>query len=465
MYTKTCSKKKVEEKYSDIDQEGKLTELYNAVCGNDNVLIVELIKTRPHLINRPCVNWEHGGYELPLAAAVRLKQDNVAFLLISYGSKLETKEQGEGITPLQWASSHGNVVLMEVLLKNGADINHKGPNNNTALHYAVLYEQLDSVVCLLENGAVQTLNNFNFMPIHLACLKSVTPIVKQFLKVLKKASDFLKDEYVQAFETVCVNGGIEVAKMWLSYFEMNFSDYVEKAHEFMQRVNFFKILKEWVDMFEAEDVGDGQFEDDYWRHQQILMFFLSYDIKWTLPADQKEDDEASMLRLFLFHPYPHLIKNFLTHCPIKTTKIPCNLIRQVKKHISFDETLVHVFRLFKFQMKVLPSAMRASEISPFARVEIRDLNSDTLPTYIPLSEKNLNTIEDIITPLLSLQESCRLVIRQCLAGSTVCNILFKLPQLELPVLLKNYLIFKSPSDGLPPGSKVFTVDNETMFFR
>lgn len=453
---------------SKIQEEDRLTDLYNSVCVGDERMTIQLIKTRPHLINRPCINWKQGGYELPIAAAVRLKQNDIAYLLLSHGSHMETQEPAEGITALQWAAAYGNVVLLEVLLKNGADINHQSTNNNTALHYAVLYGEMDSVICLLENEAEEVMNDFHLMPIHLACLHSVIPIVKQFLKLIKSPEDLLSVEYVQAFSIACVNGRIEVAKMWLNYFEINYTDYHVKTKEFLELVNFFSILKEWVDMFDGEEVGeeDNDFDENYWRHQQILKLFLSHDIQWACPKTLTGTDDDYILNLFCHHPCSVLLNSFLIHCPLTNLTHPSTtLLNQAIKHIINNKSLTEVFRSFRFNIpslhteNILPTNTHSSNLNNNPSTTSLHVNGSQIITQHPTTINNhtivsnpegINNIDIIndpsdeiltINPLLSLQESCRRVIRCCLAGPLITNISFKMLHLHLPPSMETFLIF------------------------
>ena len=419
-----------------------VTSLYNAVCVGDFNLTIELIKEKPQLINRPCINWKRGCYELPVTAAIRLEYNDLAYLLLSYGSKVESDITGEGMSALQWASSHGNVVLIEILLKHHASVDYKGPENNTALHYAVLYEQLDSVISLLNNGAEQTFNKFNMMPIHLACLQSVTPIVKQFLKQIKEANDLLKEEYIRAFEIACANGRIEVAKMWLTYFEMNFVDFEKKKQEFLKKVNFFKILQKWVNMFENEEVGFGEedFERDYWQHQQILWLFLSYEIEWG--KNNQDNDGMSFVKLFILHPSSGLLKLFLSNCHLKNTVFDSTLHQQMSEHVRSDPSLNNVFRCYNIELIFLKdNSTFSKKISTNENYHFNN-NSPSFSHEVNLEDQKIKEDLNINNfPFLTLKELCRKCIREFLSQVHVTNIHCKLPHLPLPQPLKKYLIF------------------------
>ena len=58
-----------------------------------------------------------------------------------------------GYTDLMKYSGNGNVHLAELEIKNGADINKEGPNNQTPLYYAAANGNVDIIKLLLKNGA------------------------------------------------------------------------------------------------------------------------------------------------------------------------------------------------------------------------------------------------------------------------------------------------------------------------
>ena len=68
---------------------------------------------------------------------------------------LEEKPRGAfSQTPLLMATSaSGNMEVIDVLLKHGADVNHIGPENFTALYYASMNGHVDVADTLLQNGA------------------------------------------------------------------------------------------------------------------------------------------------------------------------------------------------------------------------------------------------------------------------------------------------------------------------
>lgn len=56
--------------------------------------------------------------------------------------------------PLHIANQKGNLILAELLIKNGADINKIDDDGRTELHYAVEYGRKDIVKLLIDSGGL-----------------------------------------------------------------------------------------------------------------------------------------------------------------------------------------------------------------------------------------------------------------------------------------------------------------------
>ena len=79
------------------------------------------------------------------------------------------------------ANKHWSIASL--LIKSGADINIKFYSNDTLLHIAVFYEQLEIVKLLISNGAIlNALNNLKTTPLHSAIEKGNLEIVKILLE-------------------------------------------------------------------------------------------------------------------------------------------------------------------------------------------------------------------------------------------------------------------------------------------
>ncbi len=64
-----------------------------------------------------------------------------------------TGTQKDGYSAIHWASQNGNVKMMFVLLRYGADVNFKDHGGDTPLHMAAMLDHAECVNFLLKNGA------------------------------------------------------------------------------------------------------------------------------------------------------------------------------------------------------------------------------------------------------------------------------------------------------------------------
>ncbi|WP_428243262.1 ankyrin repeat domain-containing protein [Gynuella sp.] len=73
--------------------------------------------------------------------------------LISLGVLVDELEPEDGSTALFEAASEGQPEIIEILLENGANINHQDFEGYTAIMYAVISPEPKSIDCLLRNNA------------------------------------------------------------------------------------------------------------------------------------------------------------------------------------------------------------------------------------------------------------------------------------------------------------------------
>lgn len=99
-------------------------------------------------------NRRHASGYYPLSVAVRWGFSGIARALLSHGAKPNVVNRCRyATTPLIEASRDGNVMLGQLLVDQGADIQTLDINNDPALHWAVYFGHKDFVEWLLKNGA------------------------------------------------------------------------------------------------------------------------------------------------------------------------------------------------------------------------------------------------------------------------------------------------------------------------
>jgi len=146
----------------------------------------ELIKL---LIDKGCqINVFDDNGNTPLMSAAAHGNLDVVKILIENGAKLEPglcKRESctnKGQTPLHFASWR-NPIIMEYLIKNGADPNVKSLDGNTPMHEVTWGDSVRSVEILCNAGGnVNIQNNNGETPLIMAIKKNKTDLMKAFLK-------------------------------------------------------------------------------------------------------------------------------------------------------------------------------------------------------------------------------------------------------------------------------------------
>lgn len=84
-----------------------------------------------------------------------------------------------GLASIHWAADSGHTNIIELLLKNGADINRKDVDGQTALHYAASCDHVNCVKFLLRKGATKDiLDNEGKSPYDVASDEEIKGLLK-----------------------------------------------------------------------------------------------------------------------------------------------------------------------------------------------------------------------------------------------------------------------------------------------
>ncbi|ETS76982.1 hypothetical protein PFICI_10856 [Pestalotiopsis fici W106-1] len=104
-----------------------------------------------------------------------------ARLLISERSRLISRKDNYGRTPLSWAVNQGHRDMVDLLLDHGARLNFKDRSTLTALHIAVTGQHKDVVAVLLDHGArLETKTEHN----DTALIRAIQANSKEIVQVL-----------------------------------------------------------------------------------------------------------------------------------------------------------------------------------------------------------------------------------------------------------------------------------------
>nr|XP_022300113.1 uncharacterized protein LOC111108482 isoform X2 [Crassostrea virginica] len=127
------------------------------------------------------VNMCNNGYS-PLYFACKRETEKIVQLLLKNGAEVNLCNT-KGFSPLHIACGNGNECIVKQLLNNGAQVNLCDKREMSPLHFACLYGHDSIVALLLNNGAMVNLlcKDKGISPLHIACKNGHDSIVRQLL--------------------------------------------------------------------------------------------------------------------------------------------------------------------------------------------------------------------------------------------------------------------------------------------
>lgn len=149
-------------------------DLHLAVMGNDKTTVQQIVSQGVDL-DYPWSNPAIPSIKdstTPLLAAVSLNHVDISHMLLQYGAAVNRTDRN-GCTPLYKAAYHGRPVLVDMLVKAGAEVDKPDKEEQTALHIcvqnAIVHSSYAAVERLLAAGAsVNVRDLYGRAPIHIA---------------------------------------------------------------------------------------------------------------------------------------------------------------------------------------------------------------------------------------------------------------------------------------------------------
>lgn len=117
------------------------TPLHRAVTSNHYVVVMRLLEKLRVLEQPTVVDAADNTGATPLHYAAADGRVEMLRMLRLYGGNIEQPDN-EGNRPLLWAVFKGADTSIECLLAEGADVNARGKGGRTAMHYAVISNQV-----------------------------------------------------------------------------------------------------------------------------------------------------------------------------------------------------------------------------------------------------------------------------------------------------------------------------------
>ena len=125
--------------------------MFYAIQENNEILVQEMLKKDPKLANAPLMK----GVTTPLCRATFNNFQSLVLMLLANGADINGRALTNGRTPLMWAALRGNVILLELLITKGADINLEDNEGLNCFDIAVCRLQYEAAFYLYKHHGMR----------------------------------------------------------------------------------------------------------------------------------------------------------------------------------------------------------------------------------------------------------------------------------------------------------------------
>ncbi|CAL1689721.1 unnamed protein product [Lasius platythorax] len=144
------------------------------------------------------------GYVL-LRDAVMIRHTEISKLLLTNGSRVNSKKEKPFNTPLHFAVINGDIEIVNMLLCRGANIDAKNQYDRTPFHNAVESKNIEIIELLLNRGAyVNARDSNSITPLHLAVEKGSDEEIIKLL--LSRGANVDANGYLKIVENLLKHG-------------------------------------------------------------------------------------------------------------------------------------------------------------------------------------------------------------------------------------------------------------------
>lgn len=153
--------------------------------------------------------------------AIIYNQEEIIKLLLSYQCNIDYIDI-DGFTILYYPIKYGYNNILKIILENSKNIvgfpiyNIKDKNNNTPLHYSILYNNIETLNILLDiDSNINNINNEGNTPLHLAVNNNNNNIINLLLKKKNINVNLLNNQGLSVLHIAIIKRYIDILKIFI----------------------------------------------------------------------------------------------------------------------------------------------------------------------------------------------------------------------------------------------------------
>jgi ankyrin repeat protein len=188
--------------------------------------------------------------------AIIFNQEEIIKLLLSYECKIDYIDI-DGKSILYYPIKYGYNNIFKIILDNSKDIigipinNIKDKDNNTPLHYSVLYNNSVAMAYLLDiNSNINSVNNEGNIPLHIAVYNNNIDIINLLLKNQDIQVNLLNNQGLSVFHIAVIKRYIDIIKIFIynKKFNINVTEtkYNMTPLMYLLDINYLNIIIEML---------------------------------------------------------------------------------------------------------------------------------------------------------------------------------------------------------------------------
>ena len=339
-------------------------KLFEASRTGNAELIMALIAQE--IVSENFINMPNQVGETALFSAVESGNLDVISLLIKHGANVNAKN-ADYETPLHRAYKYGNLAVISLLVKHGAELNAWDQWGETLLHKAVYYGQLANISFLVEMGADVNANNDSIgTPLHRAVARGNLVVISLLLKLGADINANKNFEWGNSpLHSAVDRGNLEVVSLLLQHgADVN-------AKNNIDRTPLIKAI--------------GQADRD--GNLDIILILLKFGADVNIEFSQLLKFGADVNNELSQRSCDRILHFAVERCFIKLATLLLGLGADVNARDSLEKTPLHSIQLYSHADKAEMAKMVILLISFGADVNAKDLSFNIPITHISLNRQ------------------------------------------------------------------------------